>query len=405
MLHVIDPSAVNPLLEREFPHLPGKAERISIANAVGRVLAEAAVSDQYIPDFDRSLVDGYAVAARDTFGCSDAIPAMLPVTHEIHMSELPGFALEPGTCVAIPTGGAVPQGADAVQMLEFAEDYGDGTIGIFKPVAPGNHMVYRGDDVSPGKCLLEAGHLLRPKDIGALAALGITHVPVIPAVRIGILSTGDELIPAENCPGPGQIRDVNSHLLQAALASPGTRLNTYGIIPDQYELLLEAVRKASRENDLVLLSGGSSAGERDLSLQVLNALGTTLFHGIAMKPGKPTILGRIGRVPVFGLPGHPAVAFFVTELFVRPLVARFSGRKTEPEQIHAKLTENISANHGRAQYTLVVLEKSEGLPAARPIHAKSGLITTLTEADGYLCIPRDCEGYAAGTEVVVTRFP
>ena len=404
MLIVIDPGEVLPLIEKEFPERPAESELLSLDHAVNRVLAYDIRSEIYVPDFNRSLVDGYAVAARDTFGCSDAIPAVLPIAYQVHMGESPSLTLTPGTCVAIPTGGAVPDGADAVQMLEYTEDYGDGTVGICKPAAPGNHMVYRGDDISPGDLLLHAGHTLLPKDIGALAALGCTQVSVIPRIRIGIISSGDELIPAGEQPAPGQIRDVNSHLLQALLSSPRASVKSYGIVSDRFEDLVRVLQDASASCDLILLSGGSSAGEKDLSRRAIEELGDVLFHGIAMKPGKPTILGRINHIPVFCLPGHPAAAYFVTALFIKPLANRMAHHQPPPAKQHAVLSENISANHGRAQYNLVRLEQHSETCYAYPIHSKSGLITSLARADGYICIPRDSEGIPAGSSAEIFLF-
>lgn len=404
MLQVKTPEEVFTILQTEFHTLPRAAESVGLAEAAGRVLAADICAEEYVPDFNRSLVDGYAVQSRDTFGCSDAMPALLTLAGEVRMGQSPDFSVAADTCAAIPTGGAVPEGADAVQMLEYAEEYRDGTIGICKPVAPGNHMIYRGDDVYPGKVVLRKGRTLQAQDIGALAALGICRVPVLPRLRIGILSTGDELVPADQTPAPGQVRDINSSLLAAALASPERTVVPLGIVPDQEDKLRRAAEQALPQCDLLLISGGSSAGEKDATARVIAALGEVLFHGIAMKPGKPTILGRAGGKPVVGLPGHPVAAFFVTQMFVRPLIARLNGTVLRRGHVTAHLTENLSANHGRAQYTAVLLESRDGQVCAHPIHAKSGLITALAGADGFICIPRDCEGLPAGAEVSVILF-
>lgn len=405
MLHVKTPDEALAIIQSAFSPLDRPPELVPLGAALGRVLARDITADAYVPDFHRSTVDGYAVRAADTFGCSDALPAQLTLAGAVRMGQAAGLTLAPGTCAAVPTGGEVPQGADAVQMLELCEDYGDGTIGVLKSVAPGHNLIYRGDDVKPGDRVLPAGRRLEPQDIGALAALGVAQVPVVPPVRVGVLSTGDELVPPDQAPGPGQVRDVNGPLVCALLAQAGARAAHLGIVPDREDLLRQAVEDALADFDLVLLSGGSSVGEKDAACRVMGALGEVLFHGIAMKPGKPTLLGRTGAgKPIVGLPGHPVAALFCTHLFVCPLVARLEGRTLRRRQVSARLTEGVSANHGRAQYNGALLrEGPEGLEAV-PIRGKSGLITTLAGADGYFCIPRDCEGFPAGTQVSVTIF-
>lgn len=405
MLQVITPEEVLNLIKEEFKTIEGSSENISIEQCVGRILAADITASEYVPDFDRSLVDGYALRAKDTFGCSDSIPAVLKIDGEVLMGKPADFTVSADSCGIIPTGGAVPEGADAVQMLEYAEEYGDGTVGIMKPAAPGAHMIFRGDDVFPGKTVLHKGRVLRAMDIGALAAMGITKIPVRPLLRIGIISTGDEIIPYQEKPMPGQIRDVNTALLHSAVSSPCTLVKEYGIVRDQEEILLSAVRSAMAENDLILISGGSSAGEKDATAKVIDTLGELLVHGIAMKPGKPTIIGKADETVLFGLPGHPVAAFFVTQLFVLPLIDRLCGCSSQyKESIPAELTENISANDGRAQYLAVRLGTEEQKMLVTPIRTKSGLISSLAEADGYISISRDCEGMAAGTTVNVFLF-
>ena len=376
-----------------------------LAAALRRVLARDVTADAWVPDFRRAAVDGYAVRAADTFGCSDALPAQLILSGEVRMGEGAGLTLAPGHCAAVPTGGEVPRGADAVQMLELCEDYGDGTVGVLKSVAPGHNMIFRGDDVKPGDRVLPAGRRLEPQDIGALAALGVVSVPAVPRLRVGVISTGDELVPPERIPAAGQVRDVNGPMVCALLEQAGAMPRFCGIVPDQEDRLTRAAEQALEDCDVVILSGGSSVGERDAACRVISALGEVLFHGIAMKPGKPTLLGRTasGKAMV-GLPGHPVAALFAARLFVRALLARLEGRTLRQRQVTARLTEEVSANHGRAQYTGVILRQGpEGLEAL-PIRGKSGLITTLAGADGYFCIPRDCEGLPAGAWIPVHMF-
>ena len=401
MLHVKTPEEFLALIETEFAPVAGM-ERVSLTAAMGRVLAEDIAATEYVPDFDRSTVDGFAVRARDTFGCSDAIPAILPLQGEVLMGEGAQFRLNPEECVAVPTGGAVPEGADSVVMLEYTEDYGDGTIGVSKPSAPGQNMIFRGDDVYPGKVILQKGRVLSCQDIGALAAIGRIEVPVVKRITVGVISTGDELVPPEVIPGPGQVRDVNSPMLEAILGAFGVQVINYGIVIDNEALLTEKVTKAVAECDAVLLSGGSSVGIKDAACRIIESMGSLLLHGIAIKPGKPTIIGKAGVKPLVGLPGHPVAAYFVTKLFVLPLLGRLMGRVQENYTVTAKITESVSANHGRAQYHCCRLERRNGELYAYPIRGKSGLITTLAGADGYFCIDRDCEGLPQNAEIQVT---
>ena len=400
MLFVKTPEEVLALIESEFEPV-AKGEQVSLGSAMGRILAEDIAAEEFVPDFDRSTVDGYAVRAGDTFGCTDAIPAILPIQGEVLMGEGAEFFLNPGECVAVPTGGAVPKGADSVVMIEYTEDYGDGTIGVSKSAAPGQNMIFRGDDVFPGKVILNKGRVLSSQDIGALAAIGRVEVPVVKKLIVGVISTGDELVAPEETPKPGQVRDVNSLMLEAMLTGFGANVINYGIVIDDEALLTEKVHQAVSECDAVLLSGGSSVGVKDAACRIIESMGSLLLHGIAIKPGKPTILGKTGCKPLVGLPGHPVAAYFITKLFVLPLLSRLMGRKQEAYTTTAKVTESISANHGRAQVHCCRLERRDGELWATPIRGKSGLITTLAGADGYFIIDRDCEGLPRGAEIQV----
>ena len=270
MLHVKTPEEVLALIETEFAQVTG-TELVSLSDAMGRVLAEDIAATEYVPDFDRSTVDGYAVRARDTFGCTDSIPAILPLQGEVFMGEGAEFQLNPEECVAVPTGGALPKGADSVVMVEYTEDYGDGTIGISKSVAPGQNMIFRGDDVHPGKVILEKGRVLSSQDIGALAAIGRVQVPVCRKLTVGILSTGDELVPPEVTPKAGQVRNVNGPMLEAMLGAFGVETINYGIVIDDEAMLSATVTKAVSECDAVLLSGGSSVGVKDAACRIIES--------------------------------------------------------------------------------------------------------------------------------------
>ncbi len=319
------------------------------------------------------------------------------------MGESAEISLPRDACVYVPTGGAIPPGCDCAVMLEYAEDYGDGTVGILRPGAPGMNLIFRGDDVFPGKTVLRAGRVLAPADIGALAAVGKTEIPVCPRLRVGVISTGDELVGADQKPGPGRVRNVNTPMLAALLRDHGAKAQDYGIVADDEALLRKKIAEALNDCDAVILSGGSSAGVKDAACRVVGELGELLLHGIAIKPGKPTILGRAGNKPLVGLPGHPVAALFTAKLFVLPLLARLEGRPLRSFPLRASLTENLSADHGRMQVTACRLKEKDGRLSAEPIRSKSGLIARLSGADGYLVIGRDCEGLAKGAEVEV--FP
>ena len=401
MLQVKTPEEVLRLIHDKFRPVAELAESVPLTAAAGRTLSEDIIAEEYVPDFNRSTVDGYAVRAADTFGCSDAIPAILSLQGEIRMGEDAGFALLRENCAYVPTGGALPEGADCAVMLEYTEDYGDGTIGILKPGAPGMNVIFRGDDVYPGKIVLQAGRVLSAQDIGALAAIGRTVVPVQRKLKIGVISTGDELVPPGQKPLPGQVRDVNTALLSALLTEQGAEVHSYGIIVDDEDLLRETVTRAVQECDAVLLSGGSSVGVKDASCRIIESLGELLLHGIALKPGKPTIMGRAGNKPLVGLPGHPVAAFVVARLFMVPLLDRLAGRERPLWSVTAELSESVGANHGRAQVNPCRLLRQDGRVLALPIRSKSGLITQLAGADGFFCIERDCEGLPKGAPVQV----
>jgi len=450
LLTVKTPEEAAEIVRSRFGAIQCPAESVDMIAALGRVLAGDIVAGEYVPGFDRSTVDGYAVIASDTFGCSESMPAVLTLSGEILMGEAASGRITPGTCLAVSTGGDLPEGADAVVMVEHTEDYGaadaanseygirnseltretekseygirnsefgDGTsakwkvesgklrdrlIGILSPVAPGNSMIFRGDDVSPGDRVLKAGTLLTPHDIGILSALGYFIVDVRPKPVVGVISTGDELVEPTVTPGRGQIRDVNTPMLMAAAERFGAVSRSYGIVRDEESALRGAVLRAVAECDIILVSGGSSAGMRDLTARVIESAGELLLHGIAMKPGKPTILGVIEGKPVFGLPGHPVAAYFVMELFVRPLIAGFMGASVRRQTATARISEAVSSNHGRAEYIAVFFDEASG--TAQPIRGKSGLIASLAGADGYICIPRDSEGIPAGATVNITYF-
>lgn len=403
MLSVKTPEEVIEIINKNFS-ASQDTQDVSLLDALGRTLAEDIISDSFIPDFTRSTVDGFAVISNDTFGCSESIPAILSITETIEMGAMPKTHLQKACCAKIPTGGALPENADAVVMLEYTEDYKDGTVGILKSAAPGSNVIYRGDDVKPNEILLRKGHIISVHDIGSLAALGIRTVKVVSKLTIGIISTGNELIPPSKKPKDGQIRNVNSDVLAAFALENGCEFIDFGIIKDESNLLSKAIDEALNKCNIVLVSGGSSAGEKDYTASIIQSKGELLLHGIAIKPGKPTILGKANGKAIFGLPGHPLASFFVAKIFVQALINKMLGLEKNIYPIKAILTENIASNHGRAQYGGVKLSKVEGSIYATPIHSKSGLITTIAQSDGYYVIDCECEGIKAGSEIEVFTY-
>jgi len=368
--------------------------------SLGRILAEDVVCRENVPGFTRSTVDGYAVVASDTFGASAAMPALLRVVGEVQMGRSPGFRVRPGECAAVPTGGELPTGADAMVMLEQTEPFADGMVAFEASSAPGRHLIFAGDDARAGAAVIPAGKKLLSQDIGVLAALGIVDVPVKKRPAISILSTGDELIDPSGTPEGAQVRDVNGPMLAAACAQAGTDVRFAGRVPDERAALLEKMKTYAQNSDILLLSGGSSVGAKDAAADCLAELGEVLFHGLAVKPGKPTFAGRIGKTLVAGLPGHPAAAFFIFQLLVRPMIETLLGQTTVRRTANATLSAAIPSNGGREEYIAVRIAGG----CAEPLMSKSGLISVLSRADGYIRVPRDAEGVAQGETVEVSLF-
>ncbi|MDD1678890.1 MAG: molybdopterin molybdotransferase MoeA [Methanomicrobiales archaeon] len=378
---------------------PPKPETVPLAGSLQRVLAEDVRSDSDIPGFDRSTVDGFAVLARDTVGASDSLPALLYFRGRISMGSPPSVGIRTGECAYIPTGGVLPQGADAVAMIEYSEQVEDQVL-IQRPVAPGENVVQRGEDFARGSMILSRGHLLRPQDLGVLAAAGFTESAVYRNPRIGVISTGNELVPVDQDPRPGQVRDANSFMIQGFFAEHGCEPRRYGIVPDDPHLFREALEHALPKSDAVIISGGSSKDVRDVCAQVIGELGEVRIHGISIQPGKPTIIGKIGAIPVIGLPGHPASAYIVVRVLVTPLLERMTGRSFPPVIASAVLAENIPSPKGREDYVRVRLEEGKAIP----LFGKSGLLNTLVQSEGMVRIPAGSEGLEAGEMVEVIRW-
>jgi molybdopterin molybdotransferase len=389
---------------RLFPRV--STEHVTFEQATERIIAEDIVADIDLPDFTKSIMDGYAVRASSTFGATEGNPAYLDMTGTIAMGETPGFSIERGQAARISTGGMLPDGADSVVMIEHSEILDDTSIEIYRSVAPGQNILEQGEDIKKGVPLLSNGQRIRPQEVGLLAALGRRKVCVYKNPVIGIISTGDEIVPVDVTPAPGQIRDVNTHTLSGLVAKTGAIPLTYGIVKDNVDELFETCKLAHSQSDMVLISGGSSVGTRDFTIDVLSAMPDSriLVHGISISPGKPTILAETQRKAVWGLPGHVVSAMIVYHIVLIPFIEHISGLHTADSKrikLPATLNRNISSAQGRTDFVRVRLTEKNGDLYAEPILGKSGLIFTMLQADGLVEIGINTEGLDKGTEVEV----
>ncbi len=380
-------------------------EEIQTIHAAGRVTYGPVNAPHPLPTFPRSTVDGYAVRAADTHGASESLPAYLQVVGEVPMGGAPDIALQPGQSAIIHTGGMIPEGADAVVMVEYTQQAREDEIEILRAVGGGENVLNEGEDVRTGETVIPGGTRLRPAEIGGLMALGMTTVQAARRPRVGILSSGDEVIPPEHNLGPGQVRDINSYTLRALIEEAGGEAVIYGIIPDEVEAFRQAATRAHHECDIALFTAGSSVSARDLTAQTIAELGEpgVLVHGVNVRPGKPTILAVCEGKAVIGLPGNPVSALVIAGLFVAPLIEKMLGlRQSRPKPVvTARLTLNLSSQAGREDWLGVRLIPTTNGYDADPIFGKSNLIFTLARADGLIRIPADANGLNVGETVQV----
>ena len=399
------------ILDR-FAPLP--SETVSLSRAHGRSLAADIHAGEAVPHFARASMDGYAVRARDTFGASETLPALLETGGEVLMGTAPREVVSSGQAIEIPTGGMLPQGADAVVMVEYTSLLDNTTLEVSRSVAPGENVLQPGDDIAMGETLFPKGWLLRPQDIGVLAALGIVTVEVFRAPKVAVISTGDEIVPVRTHPlPPGKVRDINSFSLAALIESAGAEIGICETLSDRLDELVSVCRKALLDHDMIVLSGGSSVGARDYTIRVLERLPDSelLVHGVAIRPGKPTILGRTGGKMFWGLPGQPASALITCQAFVLPGIARLQGLAPASSAarmaraVPAVINRQIPSVHGRTDYFPVILSPgTDGRKEATPVFGKSGAISILARADGYIIVPEHVEGLDLGAEVQVFPF-
>ena len=382
-------------------------ETLDPRQALGRALAQDVRAPADLPAFRRSTVDGYALRAAESFGASPGLPALLRMAGELRMGEAAQQPLAPGSALLIHTGGMLPPDADAVIMLERTQQLGSEEIELLAPVAPGENVLQPGEDIARDSLLLSAGQTLRPQEIGGLLAAGVTQVRVRMRARVAILSSGDELVPPEAAPAPGQIRDINAHTLAALVSEAGAIPLHCGIARDEFDDYLARAQRGLEAADLLLLTAGSSVSARDLTRAVIDRLGApgVLQHGLAVRPGKPTLLAVCDGKAVIGLPGNPVSALLVARQILLPLLRRWSGAKmTQAATVHALLGANLPSASGREDTVPVRLVERDGQLVAEPVFGKSGLIFTLVGADGLLHIPLDSSGLRAGTLVQVQLF-
>ncbi len=386
-----------------------RSERIKIEECYGRVSASEIISEEDLPGFARSTVDGYAVRSVDTYGAKETLPAYITVKGEVFMGEKPDFAISAGEAAKIPTGGMMPAGTDSVVMIEHVQTVSDTMVEVMKAVSTGENVIQRDEDIKKGSVIIRKGHRLRAQDIGALAGIGITETDVFRNPVVSLISTGDEIVPPSSPVNPGQVRDINSFTLAGLISDEGGIPLKKGIFRDDYDTIRGAVETSLQDSDMVLIIGGTSAGTRDMTAQIIDDIGSpgVLFHGVAVKPGKPLIGGIIGTKPVLGLPGHPAAAVVSFDLFIRPVMRRLSGIDTEKDfkkSVTAVMAKGIASAAGREDHIRVYVEQKDGGYEAFPILGKSGLITTLVKADGIVVIPANKLGLDQGECVVVNLF-
>jgi len=385
-------------------------ETILLEDSLGRVMSKDVISPENLPGFFRSTMDGYAVRARDTFGSTESLPTLLKVSGEVLMGHTPKIIVREGQAVKISTGGMLPEGADGVVMVEYCHMLDEKTLEINRAISPLENTIQPGDDLKEGDVVLKKGHILRPQDIGVLAGLGQSKLSVYKKPRVAIISTGDEIVSIDETPLPGQVRDINRYTIGAFCRRVGAEPLYLGLCPDDFDLLRAMIKSALGLTDTIWISGGSSVGTRDLTLKVFETFNNfeLLVHGISISPGKPTIIGKFGLKPVIGLPGQVASALLVAEVFLTRLILRLSGltdfHNGLQTQVEARLSRNIESKTGREDYIRVKLFKKGETLIAEPVYGKSGLISTLVDANGLVRVDINTEGLYKDQKVKVTLF-
>lgn len=388
-----------------------KTETLPVLDACGRVLAKTLTAPVDLPHFHRTNMDGYAVRAADTFGASASLPMYLKLVGTVEMGKTATRPLKKGETMRIATGGMLPPGADSMVMVEYTEEMGDGTVEIQRSTSPWENILRIGEDIKKGAAIFQPGRRLRAQDLGALTGVGMTKVPVHARPVVALISTGDEIVAPEQIPKPGQVRNVNQYSLHAMITEAGGVTLDLGVVKDDRPAFEKAMAVALKQADVVMISGGSSVGVKDMTVDVICSFpkSEVFFHGISIAPGKPTIFAKAAGKPVMGLPGHPVSALVVFSLFGAPAIRMMGGEAPEAafaplRTTRARLAQNIASAPGREDYVRVTLEHRQGTPFAVPLPGKSGAIFSLVQADGMVCIPHNEEGKETGEEVEVVLF-
>ncbi|MGB7605295.1 MAG: gephyrin-like molybdotransferase Glp [Lutisporaceae bacterium] len=390
-------------MDYHFGDIKLNIELLNIEEAMGRTASEDVFSEVNIPDFNRSTVDGYAIKAADTFGVSDSMPVFMDLIGMVEMGSTTDIVIKSGKTVYVPTGGMIPEGADGMIMIEYIEEVDDRTIAAYSPIAPGENVIKIGDDVLKGEKLISKGKVVKPQDIGTLAAAGVRQIKVFEKPRIAVISTGDEIVDPFGTKNLGQVRDINTFTLSAMAEELGAQVTIKQVIRDEYELLEKAVEAALADNHIILVSGGSSVGNKDVTAKVIAAMGEpgVFVHGIAIKPGKPTIVGKAKGRALFGLPGHPVSALIVFKVLIEYLIAKLMSRENQKLQLIAECASNVHSSPGKETFQMVELERTAEGYLAVPLHGKSGAISLVSKSQGFVRIPHNKEGLNKGEIVKV----
>lgn len=375
-------------------------EKISLLDSLQRRMGEDIFSTEMLPEYARSTVDGYAVRAVNTYGATDSIPTMLKVIGKVEMGVVGAFEVQSGEAVYVPTGGELPKGADSMVMVEYAQSFTENLVAIYKPTKVGENVISKGDDISIGDKIATKGEIITPQILGLLAGVGISKIKVYKPLKVAIISTGDEIVEIEKKEHIGQIRDTNTTLNSTLCQKEGLEVTFTKLVVDNFEILDEAVKAACKVADIVLVSGGSSIGARDYTEKVFEKQGQILVHGLSLKPGKPTIVAKANGKLLIGLPGHPMACLLTLKLLLLDSIAEMYG-DNEANFIYAKTSINFPSSPGRLTVQPVRINHVDGEIIATPLFYKSGLVSILSKANGYILIPAHVEGILKGANVKV----
>lgn len=398
--NVVSVEEARKIIWNNFKDYKLETEVIDLLDSTDRIIAEDIYSNINVPEFNRSTVDGYGIIVEDTYGATYSIPSVLNIVGEVKMGLEAGLSLNPGEAAYVPTGGMLPQNASGVIMIENTEVLDNETLLIYKPISKGENIIFKGDDIKIGEIALEEGRLINTEVIGVLSALGISKIKVYKKPRFYIISTGDEIIDLDEELTLGKIRDINSFTLYSLIGKLGCKVVGKKIVKDNFELLRKEVEEALSISDIVLISGGSSVGTRDYTNKVIDSFKGkgVMVHGLSIKPGKPTIVGECEGKLVMGLPGHPVSSIIIFKTLVEDYINKRLGNNKITPQVKAIMDFNFPSSPGKETYQMVKLREIDGVYHATPTFGKSGMITLLSNSDGYIVIKAYEEGIYKGEE-------